>query len=101
MTSCDDFIEKAKRTLPELCTTKDLVKFGIYKSEQAAHNARKKGVAADYFKMPHGNLVYPKKGVIELLEKSKHSTEDENHEDSHSRKSNPQSKSSDRKGIRL
>src|SRR5260221_13914556 len=72
MTSCDDFIEKAKRTLPELCTTKDLINLGIYKSDQAAYHARKNGLAADHFRMPHGTIVYPKNGIIELLEKSKY-----------------------------
>lgn len=72
MKSCEDYIKKASTVLPDLCKTKDLVKLGIYSSEQAAHNARKKGLAPDYFKMAHGNIVYPKKGIIEFLEKSKH-----------------------------
>lgn len=72
MTSCDEFIEKARRELPELCTTKDLVKFGLFVSEQSAHAARKKGQCCEYFKLPHGPVRYPRDGVIKLLEKSKH-----------------------------
>lgn len=75
MTACDEFIENARKVLPDLCKTKDLIKLGIYPSEQAAHHARKKGLACDHFKLPHGTIVYPKKGVIDLLEKSKHSHE--------------------------
>lgn len=72
MNSCDKFIEKARQELPELCSTKDLVRIGLFKSEHCAWHARKKGISFDYFKLPHGTVVYPKKGVIELLEKSKH-----------------------------
>src|SRR5260221_4748847 len=103
MTSCDDFIEKAKRTLPELCTTKDLINLGIYKSDQAAYHARKNGLAADHFRMPHGTIVYPKNGIIELLEKSKYDAKgncfDENYDTGR-----PYTKSTsenNKKGIRL
>ena len=101
MTSCDDYIEKARRELPELCNTKDLVNFGIYKSEQAAHIARKKGVASEYFKLPHGTIMYSKKGILELLEKSKHTPRDENDKDCHTRRSNSKNESSNGKRIRL
>jgi hypothetical protein len=73
MTYCDDFIAKIKRDLPELCTTKDLIRIGLFTSEQAAHAARKKGFAPEYFKLPQGSVRFPKQGVIYLLEKSKHS----------------------------
>lgn len=102
MTSCDDFIERAKNELPDLCNTKDLVKFGIYKSGQAAHNARKKGLAADHFRLPHGTIVYPKKGIIELLEKSKHSHNEKPHENNNSGKSYPKGQGkSHTQGLRL
>ena len=71
MNSCDEFIERAKRELPDLCTTGDLIKLGIYKSPQAATHARQTGRSSDYFKLPTGTVVHPKKGVIDLLENSK------------------------------
>lgn len=73
MNGCDDFITRAKKELPELCSTKDLVRFGLYSSEQCAYNARKNGIGFDYFKLPHGHIVYPKNGIIQQLENSKHS----------------------------
>lgn len=102
MSSCDDFIEKAKKELPDPCSTQDLVRFGIYKSDQAAHHARKNGLAADHFKLPHGTIMYPKKGIIQLLEKSKHTCESLENENNNSGRSYTQSKSaSDQKRIRI
>lgn len=103
MTSCDDFIDELRKELPKLCTAKDLVKFGLYKSEQAAYNARKKGHAFDHFKMPHGTIVYPREGVIESLEKSKYSpNESYFHENYNTGRPYTQGTSSDnKKGIRL
>jgi len=102
MSSCDDFIEKARKELPDPCSTQDLVRFGIYKSDQAAHNARKNGSAADYFRLPHGTIMYPKKGIINLLESSKHSCETLENENHNTRKPHTQSKSQvQKKGIRL
>ena len=103
MTSCDDFIEKATKVLPELCTTNDLIKLGIYKSAQGATHARQTGRSADYFKLPTGTIVYPKKGIIELLKKSKHSSDGKCfNEDNHTGR--PYSKGSSevqKKGIRI
>jgi hypothetical protein len=73
MSFCDEFIEKLKKTLPELCIVRDLIDVGIYRSDQAAYHARKSGTSPDYFKLPHRGIVYPKKGIIEFLEKGKHS----------------------------
>ncbi len=102
MTSCDNFIAKARRDLPDLCSTEDLVRFGIYKSSQAAHHARNQGFAADYFKLPQGTIVYPKEGIINLLENSKHSAKEKVDENHNSRKPYSESTSkSNKKGIRL
>ncbi len=71
MNSCDDFIEKAKKNLPDLCSVKDLIALGIYRSEQAAAYARKKSIGPDFFKLPHRTVIYPKIGVINYLTKMK------------------------------
>lgn len=79
MNSCDAFIKRAMKELPEMCTVKDLLKLGIYRSEQAAAHARRKGLSPDYFKLPHRGVLYPKQGVIEFLKQSQHPRErDEN-----------------------
>jgi len=69
MKACKLFIECLKRTLPDLVTPKDLVKLGIYKSEQAAYAARQKGRCPEYFRIPQRGVLYPKAAVIEFLEK--------------------------------
>jgi hypothetical protein len=102
MSSCDQFIERAKRELPDLCTTSDLVKMGIFKSAQAASYARKKGMSSDYFKLPTGLVVHPKQGIIELLENAKHSAKGCIRENYNSGKPYTKSKSeSHEKGICL
>lgn len=72
MNSCDEFIEKVKRELPDICSTKDLIKMGLFKSEHQAWHARKKGTSFDFFKLPQGTIGYPKTGIIQTLESSKH-----------------------------
>lgn len=72
MSSCDDYIEKITRDLPDPCTTKDLIKAGIFSSDQAASYARRHGIAPDFFKFKGRGVIYPKDGVIAYLERSKH-----------------------------
>lgn len=68
---CDLFIEKISRILPELCSPKDLVKIGIYKTEMGAWHARKKGTSPEFFKLPEGHVLYPKESIIDFLKKAK------------------------------
>lgn len=68
---CEDFIEKCATTLPELCSTSDLIKVGIFSSDQTAAIARRKGATPPYFHMPSRNIVYPRAGVIAYLRKYK------------------------------
>ena len=63
------FISKLKRTLPDLCSVKDLLKVGIYRSEQAAYSARRTGNCPFNFYFPCRGYVYPKESVIEFVEK--------------------------------
>ncbi len=72
MTACDDYIRRLQNALPEMCNSKDLVKCGIFKTEASAYNARRKGTGPEFFKMPHGNIMYPKEGIIKYLQNSKH-----------------------------
>lgn len=72
MNSCDEYITRLANTLPEICSTKHLIEIGIYRSEQSACYARKHGLSPDYFKIPLRGVCYPKKGVIDFLEKCKH-----------------------------
>lgn len=72
MKACQMFIEVVKNSLPDLATPKDLVKAGIYKTEQAAYAARTKGRSPPYLRIPQRGVIYPKAGVIEFLEKNTH-----------------------------
>jgi hypothetical protein len=58
---------KIKKKLPELCSVADLMKFGIFNSEQAAYSARKYGSGPQWFRLPHRGIVYPREQVIEYL----------------------------------
>ena len=58
---------KIKKKLPELCSVADLMKFGIFNSEQAAYAARKSGNGPACFRLPHRGIVYPREQVIEYL----------------------------------
>ena len=71
MTACDDYISKVEQMLPDLATTKDLIKAGIYRSDQAASAARRKGQAPSFFRFNKRVVIYPKQGVIEFLKRAK------------------------------
>lgn len=58
---------KIKKKLPELCSVQDLMKFGVFNSEQAAYAARKYGSGPQWFRLPHRGIVYPREQVIEYL----------------------------------
>ncbi len=60
-------IAKLRRKLPELCSVKDLLEIGVYRSEQAAYEARKNGKCPEFFHLPYRGIVYPRDGIIEFL----------------------------------
>lgn len=64
MVGCDAFFEKLHKTLPDLASSKDLVKAGIYGSIQAAYSARKMGKCPTYLRIPGRGIVYPRENVI-------------------------------------
>ena len=68
---CDVYIESLKKGLPEFATTKDLVKAGIYRTEQAAAHNRRSGNGPEYFVINKRCIMYPKKCVIDFMEKSR------------------------------
>ena len=67
MNACDEYIEMAEKELPDIVTTKDLIKIGMYRSDQAASVARRKGKCPGYFQFNKRVVIYPKKGVIDYL----------------------------------
>lgn len=77
MSTDKKFILKLEEILPELVTAKDLVKIGIYRTEQAAYSARQKGKSPPYIRIPSRGIVYPKQGIIDFLEKHWNEVEDE------------------------
>lgn len=70
MKSCNPLFVKLLRSLPELVSTRDLVKIGMYRTEQAAYAARQRGECPAYLRIPSRGIVYPRQAVIEFLEKS-------------------------------
>jgi len=71
MSACDDFIQKIDRVLPEMATTRDLIKAGIFRSDQGAAAARKAGNCPEFFRFNNKVILYPKSGVLEFLRKAK------------------------------
>lgn len=65
---CEEYLEHLELKLPDLCTVKDLIRVGIYRSNMVASNARKSGNCPAYFQhYKGGKVTYPRKGVIEWL----------------------------------
>lgn len=75
MSACDDFINKVNQALPELATTKDLIRVGLFRTDQGAAAARRLGNSPEYFRLNKRVILYPKRGVIEFLKRSKVSDE--------------------------
>lgn len=69
MTDHKSLISKISKNLPELVSSKDLVKIGMYKSEQGAYVARRTGECPPYVRIPSCGIRYPKLGVINFLTK--------------------------------
>lgn len=65
--ACHDYIAKLEKALPELASTSDLVKAGIYRNAQAAYTARRRKDCPAYMDLPCRGIVYPRKGVCEYL----------------------------------
>lgn len=72
MSDCKQFIQSLRRKLPELVSAKDLVKCGVYRTEQAAYAARMRGKCPPYIRIPSRGIVYPRQGVLDFLENNFH-----------------------------
>ncbi len=70
MTACEEFILHMEKTLPELASTQDLIRLGIFGSDQAACAARKRKNGPEFFQMNDRVIRYPRNGVIEYLKRS-------------------------------
>ena len=63
----DELFAYFDQSLPMMCDVEDLIRVGVYKSRQAAYNARKRGKAPPYLQIPGRGLVYPKETVLSWL----------------------------------
>jgi len=77
MSGCEKFIEQISKQLPDLASTGDLIRVGIFKNHQAAYIYRQNGRGPSYFKMSQ-KTVYPKESVIEFLRNCKVESTTEN-----------------------
>lgn len=71
MSACDEYIQNLRQELPKQCSVKDLLKIGLFSSDQSARLARRSGDTPSYFKL-RSRIMYPREAVIEWLEKRKH-----------------------------
>lgn len=67
MAIAKSFIKYLETELPNLCTVKDLVRCEVYKTDQAAHMARKNGKGPPFFRYGSRGIVYCKADVIEFM----------------------------------
>lgn len=71
MSACEEYIAHLEKILPEMCRTKDLVKAGIFQTDNGASLARQRGDTPEFFRINARVVLYPKKGVIEFLKSKK------------------------------
>lgn len=60
----EHFIQLLKEQLPEVCTSKDLLKFQIFQSQSGLSQARAKGLTPNFLKYPNGRVRYLKSDVL-------------------------------------
>jgi hypothetical protein len=84
MKAVNILISKIINNVPELATTRDLIKTGLYRSEQAAYMARRQRRSPPWMRLPGLGIVYPRDGIIEFLEKQFATTGNWNASNSHS-----------------
>ena len=60
----EGYIESIEEKLPELATSSDLVRLGLFSSESAVCRARKLGNSPDYIQISPGKILYPRKAVV-------------------------------------
>lgn len=77
MGACKEYILRIKDQLPELCTVRDLIRVGIYRTTSGANMARMQKRGPEYLKIPGRGVVYPREGVINFMEKTIHEESNE------------------------
>lgn len=71
MGRCEEYIDYVDRELPKMATTKDLIRVGIYRTDQAAAKARRKKLGPEFFQLNQRVVLYPKAAVIDFLTERK------------------------------
>lgn len=66
-TAINDYLIQLESNLPELTSSADLVKLGIFSSEAALCKARKSGNTPAFIKFSKGRIRYPRGSVITFL----------------------------------
>lgn len=67
MAQCEAFIKRIENSLPELCTVRDLIKAGFWKSHQSARNARLTEDAPPFLRIGKKKIIFPKTELIQWL----------------------------------
>jgi hypothetical protein len=62
-----DYLSDLESKLPELATSADLVRLGVFASEAALSKARKLGYSPDYIQFSPGRIRYPRAAVINFF----------------------------------
>ncbi|OJU79971.1 MAG: hypothetical protein BGO10_01340 [Chlamydia sp. 32-24] len=62
-----DYLSDLESKLPELATSADLVRLGVFASEAAVSKARKLGHSPDYIQFSPGRIRYPRAAVINFF----------------------------------
>ncbi len=66
-----DFVTYLTEKLPELCRVNDLVKIGLYRSPQAAYEARRSGVGPRFIRIPKTGILYPREEILRFVRSSR------------------------------
>lgn len=61
------YLAAIESQIPELATSADLVRLGLYGSEAALCKARKSGNSPDYIQISRGKIRYPRVAVINFF----------------------------------
>jgi hypothetical protein len=67
MQELNEYLRKISYSLPEMCRTRDLIKIGLYRTDQAAAAARKRGNSPEFIQINKRVVLYPKNAVIRFL----------------------------------
>lgn len=69
MTALEEYLEFLYRKLPIMCRTKDLLQVGLYRSEQAACAARRRGNCPDFIRTNARVVEYPRPAVLAYVKR--------------------------------